>query len=177
MKVSKTEIEDCLIIEPIIHKDDRGFFFESFHVERYKIEARISNNFVQDNHSSSFQGILRGLHFETKKPQGKLVRCVSGSVYDVVVDIRPESKFFKKWIGIELSSKNARQLWIPPGLAHGFYVTSEKADVEYKCTEYYDPETEQTLIWNDPDINIKWPSQQPILSDKDKNGKRFIELF
>ena len=161
MKVSKTEIEDCLIIEPIIHKDDRGFFFESFHVERYKIEARISNNFVQDNHSSSFQGILRAFIFRLKNL--KLVRCVSGSVYDVVVDIRPESKFFKKWIGIELSSKNARQLWIPPGLAHGFYVTSEKADVEYKCTEYYDPETEQTLIWNDPDINIKWPSQQPIL--------------
>ena len=177
MKIKNTDIEDCYIIHPEIHKDKRGFFFESFQKERYENNLKINQNFVQDNHSSSVKGVLRGLHFQTKRPQGKLVRCIKGCIYDVVVDLRPDSKSFKKWIGVTLSYENALQLWVPPGLAHGFFVTSDIADIEYKCTEYYDPLSEQTLLWNDPEIKIKWPNKKPILSEKDKSGKKLSELF
>ncbi len=170
MNVIKTDIEDVLIIEPKIFGDDRGFFLESFNKERYKNFANIDNEFVQDNHSRSTYGVLRGLHFQHKKAQGKLIRVVSGEVYDVVVDIRRASKTYGKWVGVCLSGKNKRQLWVPPGFAHGFLTLSEQADFEYKCTEYYDPADEYTLSWNDPTVSIDWPIKNPILSEKDKGG-------
>ncbi len=172
MQVTDTKIMDVKIIEPDVYGDDRGFFLETFSVARYKDMLGIDNPFVQDNHSRSQQHVLRGLHFQTDHPQGKLVRTVTGEIFDVVVDIRPDSPTFKQWVGVTLSESNKRQLWIPAGLAHGFVVLSEFADFEYKCTEYYDPSSEQCIIWNDPEIDIQWPIEHPILSDKDKQGKR-----
>ncbi|MBS0542583.1 MAG: dTDP-4-dehydrorhamnose 3,5-epimerase, partial [Proteobacteria bacterium] len=155
-----------LIIEPKVFGDSRGFFLETFQVERYR-EIGITLPFVQDNHSRSQRGVLRGLHFQKTKPQGKLVRVSRGAVYDVAVDIDPASPTFGKHVGVELSDDNHRQMWIPPGYAHGFCVLSEIADFEYKCTELYDPEDEGGLIWSDPDIGISWPCQNPVLSQKD----------
>ena len=172
MQVTDTKIMDVKIIEPDVYGDDRGFFLETFSVARYKDMLGIDNPFVQDNHSRSQQNVLRGLHFQTDHPQGKLVRTVTGEIFDVVVDIRPKSPTFKQWVGVLLSASNKRQLWIPAGLAHGFVVLSEHADFEYKCTEYYDASSEQCIIWNDPEIDIQWPIEHPILSEKDKQGKR-----
>lgn len=176
MKVIKTKLRDCVIIEPTVFSDERGFFFETFQVERYDDLAGIRAPFVQDNYSRSSAGVLRGLHFQKTKPQGKLVRVVMGKVYDVVVDIRKDSPTFGQWEGSMLSEKNKRQLWVPPGFAHGFVVMSDVADFEYKCTEYYDPSDEHSILWNDPDLSILWPIDNPILSAKDANAARLIDI-
>ena len=168
MKVVQTKLKDCVVIEPKIFGDERGFFLETFQLSRYAEEAGITLPFVQDNHSRSSKGVLRGLHFQIKKPQGKLVRVVKGEVYDIAVDIRPDSNTFGKWEGVILSEENKKQLWVPPGFAHGFVVLSDVADFEYKCTDYYDPSDEGSILWNDPDLNIDWPIPDPILSEKDR---------
>jgi len=173
MNVIKTSLEDCLIIEPKVFNDDRGFFLETFQESRYKKLANITEPFVQDNHSRSSKGVLRGLHFQRKKPQGKLIRVVRGEVFDVAVDIRPNSKTYGCYESVILSEENKKQFWVPPGFAHGFQVISEIADFEYKCTEYYDPEDEGSIKWNDLDLNISWPISNPVLSDKDNNATNF----
>lgn len=177
MKVTDTEVIGVKLVEPKVFGDDRGFFLETFQQNRYKEMLEIDLDFVQDNHSRSSKNVLRGLHFQTSKPQGKLVRVVRGEVFDVVVDIRPESATFGKWVGVYLSEDNKNQLWVPPGLAHGFVVISDFADFEYKCTDYYDPRNEGCLIWNDPEVGIKWPVSEPLLSAKDALGQGFSELF
>jgi len=177
MKLIPTKLKDCVIIEPKVFGDHRGFFLETFQAERYRDMAGINLPFVQDNHSRSAKGVLRGLHFQKTKPQGKLVRVVSGEVFDVAVDIRPSSPSFGLWEGVVLSEDNKRQLWIPPGFAHGFVVLSDTADFEYKCTDYYDPSDEGCLIWNDPAMAIDWPLANPTLSAKDSTAPTFAELF
>ncbi len=177
MNVIQTKLKDCVIIEPKVFGDHRGFFLETFQADRYRDMAGISLPFVQDNHSRSAKGVLRGLHFQKTKPQGKLVRVVSGEVYDVAVDIRPDSPSFGQWEGVILSEENKRQFWVPPGFAHGFVVLSDTADFEYKCTDYYDPTDEGSLIWNDPAMAITWPLDKPTLSDKDSKAPTFAELF
>lgn len=167
MKVIETRLPGVLIIEPAVFGDARGFFLETFQVDRYRREAGIDLPFVQDNHSRSSRGVLRGLHAQDPYPQGKLVRVARGAVYDVAVDINPRSPTFGQWVGVELSESNHRQLWIAPGYAHGFQVISEIADFEYKCTDYYHPETETGVLWNDPDLAIDWPIADPVLSQKD----------
>lgn len=157
MEVIKTSIEGVVVIEPKVFGDERGFFLESFQADRYKELAGIDLPFVQDNHSRSAKGVLRGLHFQKSKPQGKLVRVVRGEVFDVAVDIRPDSPTYGKWEGVLLSEENKKQFWVPPGLAHGFVVLSDTADFEYKCTDYYDPTDEGSLIWNDATVGIDWP--------------------
>ncbi|MDB9741901.1 dTDP-4-dehydrorhamnose 3,5-epimerase [Akkermansiaceae bacterium] len=178
MNVIDTAINDVKIIEPKVFGDERGFFLETFQDERYKELAGIDLPFIQDNHSRSTKGVLRGLHFQPKRPQGKLVRCVRGEVFDVAVDIRKDSPTYGKWAGALLNEENKRQLWCPPGLAHGFLVISDIADFEYKCTDYYDPTDEGCLIWNDPEINIEWPEIDTALqlSAKDQLGKKFSQL-
>lgn len=166
MKITKTEIEGLLIIEPKVFGDDRGFFYETFHSERYK-DAGIPLDFVQDNRSRSSKGVLRGLHFQKTRPQGKLVTVTKGCVFDVAVDIRPDSNTFGLYKSVELSEENKIQFYIPPGFAHGFYVMSDVADFQYKCTDFYFPEDESGLIWNDKDVNIQWPELTPLLSVKD----------
>tara|TARA_R110002124_G_scaffold142504_1_gene307294 strand:- start:11264 stop:11806 length:543 start_codon:yes stop_codon:yes gene_type:complete len=174
VNVIATPLKDCLIIEPRVFGDDRGFFLETFHVARYAELAGITLPFVQDNHSRSEQGVLRGLHFQINKPQGKLVRVVRGEVFDVVVDLRRESPSFGQWHGLLLNEKNKRQLWVPPGFAHGFLVLSDVADFEYKCTDYYDSADEGSIIWNDPELAIAWPEVSGIkLSDKDAGAPTF----
>lgn len=177
MNVIDTDVVGVKLIEPKVFGDERGFFLETFQEDRYKRMLGIDLDFVQDNHSRSSKNVLRGLHFQTSKPQGKLVRVVRGEVFDVVVDIRPESVTFGKWVGVHLSETNKNQLWVPPGLAHGFVVISDFADFEYKCTDYYDPSNEGCLIWNDPEIGVNWPVTAPLLSAKDAVGKGFSELF
>jgi dTDP-4-dehydrorhamnose 3,5-epimerase len=167
MNVIKTKLQDCLIIEPKVFGDERGFFLESFHQQRYQQETGITQHFVQDNHSRSAKGVLRGLHFQKTRPQGKLVRVVRGEVYDVAVDIRPASPTFGQWEAVILSEENKRQFWVPPGFAHGFQVLSDFADFEYKCTDYYFPQDEGCLAWNDPQLAIDWPLKTPLLSEKD----------
>jgi len=176
MKIIDTRIADVKIIEPKVFGDERGFFLETFQSEKYKRALNIEGEFVQDNHSRSAKNVLRGLHFQRNNPQGKLVRVVRGEVYDVAVDIRPESPTFKQWVGVYLSEENKTQFWVPPGLAHGFVVISDYADFEYKCTNYYDPSSEGCLSWNDPELNIDWPVSDPILSEKDKAGLLLSEL-
>lgn len=166
MQVTKTKIPDVLLITPKVFGDKRGFFLESFHVNRYS-EVGIVGPFVQDNHSRSAQGVLRGLHFQKQYPQGKLVYVTQGSVFDVAVDIRRDSPTFGQWVGVTLSAEHHQQLYVPPGFAHGFCVLSDSADFHYKCTDYYHPEDEGSLRWDDPDIGIAWPIQQPQLSAKD----------
>jgi dTDP-4-dehydrorhamnose 3,5-epimerase len=166
MKITRTALPGVLIIEPKVFGDARGFFLETFQSERYR-EAGINLPFVQDNHSRSARGVLRGLHFQRNRPQGKLVSVSRGAVYDVAVDINPASATCGQFVGVELSDENHRQLWIPPGYAHGFCVLSEVADFQYKCTELYYPEDEGGLIWNDPQVNIAWPIDNPLLSAKD----------
>ena len=176
MKVLQTKLNDCVIIEPQVFEDERGFFLETFNASRYYELAGIEHTFVQDNHSRSTKGILRGLHFQKTKPQGKLVRVVNGKVFDVAVDIRKESSTYGKWQSVILSETNKKQFWVPPGFAHGFLVLSDIADFEYKCTDYYDPSDEGNIIWDDPDFGINWPIDQPLLSNKDSNASKFIDL-
>ncbi|WP_137918285.1 dTDP-4-dehydrorhamnose 3,5-epimerase [Hydrogenophaga sp. 2FB] len=177
MNVIPTRIPDVLIIEPKVFGDARGFFFESFNQKAFNEATGLDVNFVQDNHSRSAQGVLRGLHYQVQQPQGKLVRVVRGEVFDVAVDIRKNSPTFGRWAGVKLSEDNHRQLWIPAGLAHGFLVLSESADFLYKTTDYYAPQHERCIAWNDPDIGIEWPSTDaPQLSAKDQLGKRLREV-
>lgn len=171
MKILKTNIDDCIIIEPDIFCDNRGFFLETFNYQRYAEVLNIPKNFVQDNHSTSAKNVLRGLHYQKNKPQGKLVRVVAGEVFDVAVDLRKESSTFGEYTSVILSESNNRQLWIPPGFAHGFLVLSDIAHFEYKCTDYYDPSDERCLLWNDPKLKIEWPCSRPLLSKKDSLGK------
>ncbi|HCC0172331.1 TPA: dTDP-4-dehydrorhamnose 3,5-epimerase [Cronobacter sakazakii] len=179
MKVVKTDISDVLIFEPKVFGDDRGFFFESFNQKTFMEAVGRKVTFVQDNHSKSACGVLRGLHYQLDPyAQGKLVRCVVGEVFDVAVDIRKNSTTFGKWVGVNLSADNKRQLWIPEGFAHGFLVLSETAEFVYKTTNYYNPESDRGIIWNDEDISIEWPLvRDPILSHKDKNQKRLNEII
>jgi dTDP-4-dehydrorhamnose 3,5-epimerase len=176
VKVIETKLKDCVIIEPKVFGDERGFFLETFQAQRYAAEAGITLPFVQDNHSCSSRGVLRGLHFQINKPQGKLVRVVKGKVYDVAVDIREGSTTFGQWEAVILSEENKIQFWVPPGFAHGFVVLSETADFEYKCTDYYDTSDEGSILWNDPDLNIPWPVDDPSLSDKDVNAEKLVDL-
>lgn len=177
MNVIKTNIADAVIIEPKVFGDERGFFLETFQAERYKTLAGIDFTFVQDNHSRSSKGVLRGLHFQKSKPQGKLVRVVRGEVFDVAVDIRKGSPTYGQWAGVLLNEENKRQFWVPPGLAHGFVVLSDVADFEYKCTDYYDPSDEGCLVWNDPEVGIDWPIDfEPQLSSKDQLGLTLAQL-
>ena len=178
MKIVKTLLNDCVIIEPKVFGDSRGFFLETFQAERYAEIANFTQPFGQDNHSRSGKGVLRGLHFQIKNPQGKLVRVVRGEVFDVAVDLRPDSSTFGQWEGVLLSEENKRQFWVPPGFAHGFVVTSDTADFEYKCTDYYDPSDEGSIAWNDPDLAITWPQDLEVkLSEKDANAPRFKEYL
>jgi len=181
MKTIPTEIPDVIIIEPQVFKDERGFFVETWNRNKFK-EIGIDHDFVQDNHSKSPRGTLRGLHYQIQHSQGKLVRVISGEVFDIAVDIRKSSSTFGKWVGVTLSAENKKMLWIPPGFAHGFYVTSETAEFTYKCTDFYAPEYERSIRWDDPDIRIDWPiigDKAPLLSPKDKNGSAFknADLF
>jgi dTDP-4-dehydrorhamnose 3,5-epimerase len=171
MNITPTAIPDVLLIEPKVFGDARGFFFESFNQKAFDAAMGLNLNFVQDNHSRSAKGVLRGLHYQTQQPQGKLVRVVRGSVFDVAVDLRQSSSTFGQWVGAELSEDNHRQLWVPPGFAHGFVVTSESADFLYKTTDYYAPQFERCIAWNDPAIGIAWPlDAPPQLSAKDQAG-------
>ena len=180
MKVTPTSIPDVLVIEPKVFGDARGFFYESFNQKAFNEATGLNLNFVQDNHSRSSKGVLRGLHYQIQQPQGKLVRVVRGAVFDVAVDIRKGSPTFGQWVGMELSEENHQQLWIPAGFAHGFMVTSDSAEFLYKTTDYYAPEHERCIAWDDPDIGIQWPSDvNPQLSPKDLAGQFFIsaEVF
>ena len=176
MKIIQTKLKDCYLIKPDVYEDDRGFFLETYNKKKYKKIHNFPENFVQDNHSRSKKGILRGLHFQKNNPQGKLVRVVCGEVFDVAVDIRKDSETYGLWHGEYLSEKNMNQLWIPPGFAHGFLVLSNHADFEYKCSSFYNPTDEECIIWNDPVLNINWPIQNPILSAKDLKGKFFKNI-
>jgi len=169
MDIIETRLPGVFILEPKVFGDERGFFLETYSANNYK-KAGIHYDFVQDNHSRSCKGVLRGLHFQLNKPQGKLVRVVRGSVFDVAVDIRVGSPTFAQAAWVELTGENKRQFWIPPGYAHGFLVSSESADFEYKCTEYYHPEDEGVILWNDPDLGIPWPKLEVNLSDKDSRA-------
>jgi dTDP-4-dehydrorhamnose 3,5-epimerase len=171
MKVLPTELPGVLILEPRVFGDERGFFMEMFHAKRYA-DAGIPGPFVQDNYSRSAKGTLRGLHFQEPQAQGKLVQVLAGAVYDVAVDVRRGSPTFGRWVAVELSTDNRRQLWIPPGFAHGFCVLSESADFHYKCTTLYAPEAEHGVLWNDPDLGIPWPLSEPLLSAKDAKAPR-----
>ena len=174
MNIHATDMPDIVIIEPQVFRDDRGFFLESFNARRYA-DCGIRDVFVQDNHSRSSRGVLRGLHYQLRQPQGKLVQVVRGSVYDVAVDLRHNSPTFGKWTSVELSEENNRQIYIPPGFAHGFCVTSEIADVVYKCTDYYAPDDQWTILWDDQTLRIDWPVPHPILSEKDRQGQPFMQ--
>ena len=167
MEFIQTAIPDIILVKPNVIEDHRGFFMESYHIEKFKIGG-INCTFVQDNHAKSVQNTLRGLHFQVQYPQAKLLRCLKGKVFDVAVDIRQDSPYFGKWVGEELSEENRYQLYIPEGFAHGYYVISETAEIAYKCSEIYHPQDEQGIRWNDPEIAINWPGDNPILSEKDK---------
>ncbi|HDC4637325.1 dTDP-4-dehydrorhamnose 3,5-epimerase [Enterobacter cloacae] len=180
MKVIDTAISEVKIIEPKVFGDERGFFMETWNQRDFekKVTGK-KTDFVQDNHSKSFKGTLRGLHYQSRNTQGKLVRVISGEVFDVAVDLRKGSSTFGHWVGVYLNSENKRQLWIPEGFAHGFYVTSNEAEFVYKCTNYYDPESEVSILWNDPKLNINWPldvNENLTLSPKDTNALSFLEF-
>ena len=180
MKVITTALPEVLILEPQVFGDERGFFYESFNARRFAEATGVNREFVQDNHSRSARGVLRGLHYQLQQAQGKLVRVSAGEVYDVAVDVRRSSANFGKWVGVHLSAENKRQLWVPEGFAHGFLVLSEYAEFLYKTTDYYAPEHERSLLWNDPELGIQWPfDEAPQLSAKDQAGKllRDAELF
>ncbi len=167
MQLQETRLAGVLLLQPEVHQDDRGFFLERYHRARYGTLPGLDVDFVQDNHSHSRRGVLRGLHFQQKHPQGKLVSVLAGTIWDVAVDIDPTAPTFCRWVGMELSGRNHKQLYIPPGYAHGFCVLSEWADVLYKCTKYYSPDDERGLLWNDPQLAIDWPLSQPVLSARD----------
>lgn len=173
IKVIKTSLPGVLVIEPAVYGDERGFFFESYNASEFQRQVDSQVLFVQDNHSRSAKGVLRGLHYQIQHPQGKLVRVVQGAIYDVAVDIRKGSPSFGHWFGVELSSDNKKQLWVPPNFAHGFLVMSETAEVLYKATDQYDPEFDRSIRWDDPDIQIDWPEtgRSPILSQKDQKAR------
>ena len=173
MEFVQTEIQDVILVKPTVIEDHRGFFMESYHIEKFNIGG-IDCTFVQDNQSKSIHNTLRGLHFQVKYPQAKLIRCLKGQVFDVAVDIRPDSPFFGKWMGEELSADNKYQLYIPEGFAHGYYVMSETAEIAYKCSEIYHPEDEQGIRWDDPIIGVQWPGLNPVLSDKDANLQNLV---
>lgn len=176
MKVTPTGLPEVLLLEPRVFGDARGFFLESYNARTFRELSGLDVEFVQDNHSRSARGVLRGLHYQLRQAQGKLVRVVRGSVFDVAVDLRRSSPRFGKWVGVELSEDNHRQLWVPPGFGHGFLVLSETADFLYKTTDYYGPEHERCIAWNDPDIGIDWPLQSPpVLSAKDAQGSRLAD--
>ncbi len=180
MKATPTDIAEVLIIEPLVHVDERGFFFESFNQKTFQAATRLPGHFVQDNHSRSAKGVLRGLHYQLQQPQGKLLRLVRGAVFSVAVDIRKSSPTFKQWVGIHLTEDNHQQLWVPAGFAHGFLVLSETADLLYKTTDYYAREHERCIAWDDPTLGIPWPlSVAPCLSPKDRAGLSLqqAELF
>lgn len=180
MEVTATKIPEVLIIEPRVFGDDRGFFYESFNKIKFAEISGVSTEFVQDNHSKSTKGVLRGLHYQIKKPQGKLVRVVSGEVFDVAVDLRKSSSTFGQWVGVLLSAENKRQFWVPEGFAHGFVVLSEAAEFLYKTTDYYAPEFERCIRWDDAELSIDWQfSGKPLVSDKDARGLSFnkADLF
>lgn len=180
MKVTRLAIPDVMLLEPKVFGDERGFFFESFNQKCFEDAIGRTVDFVQDNHSLSTKGVLRGLHYQIQRPQGKLVRVVAGEVFDVAVDLRKSSPTFGKWVGVHLSGENKQQLWIPEGFAHGFIVLSETAEFLYKTTDYYAPELERCLFWKDSELNISWPfHDQPTLSSKDANGTTLInsDLF
>jgi dTDP-4-dehydrorhamnose 3,5-epimerase len=177
VNIVRTKLVEVLIVEPAVLSDSRGFFLESWNERKFS-EAGLPMKFVQDNHSLSAQGTLRGMHYQLKSPQGKLVRVTVGEVFDVAVDMRRSSPTFGQWVGLTLSASNKRMLWIPPGFAHGFYVTSTQAEFQYKCTDYYDPGSERTLAWDDPDVGISWPlipELPALLSPKDRAGHRLGE--
>lgn len=180
-KVIPTPIDGVLVLEPRVFSDDRGFFFESFNARDFERVTGMQRTFLQDNHSSSAKGVLRGLHYQTQHAQGKLVRVTQGVVFDVAVDIRKGSPTFGKWFGLDLSAENKKQMWVPEGLAHGFLVTSERAEFLYKTTDYYYPEFERSLLWNDPAISIEWPLHlldgAPFLSTKDATGLLVKDLY
>ncbi len=178
MKVIDTSIPDVKIIEPTVFGDERGFFMETWSQQKFEeLVTGKPTSFVQDNHSKSKQGILRGLHYQTENTQGKLVRVTSGEVFDVAVDIRKGSATYGQWVGVYLSAENKRQLWVPEGFAHGFYVTSDEAEFVYKCTDYYNPNAEVSIRWDDKDLAIEWPfKSEPMLSEKDKYGVELLEV-
>ena len=178
MKITPCAIADVLLLEPKVFGDDRGFFFESFNQRAFNEATGLDLHFVQDNHSRSVRNVLRGLHYQVVQPQGKLVRVVAGEVFDVAVDIRPESPTFGQWAGAVLSASNKHQLWVPPGLAHGFLVLSDSADFMYKTTDYYAPEHERCIAWDDATLAIDWPlnGNTPVLSAKDRAGKAFADM-
>lgn len=175
MRVVPTEIPDVLVVEPAVHQDDRGFFLETYHADRYR-QHGITRPFVQDNHSRSQAGTLRGLHLQLRRPQGKLIRVIEGEVFDVAVDVRRGSPTFGRWVGLTLTAGNFKQVYVPPGFAHGFCVVSPTAQVEYKCTELYDPASEIGIAWNDPAIGIAWPVSRPLLSSRDARHPMLAEL-
>ena len=176
MKILPTDLPDVLLIEPDVFRDQRGFFYESFNQRRFTEQTGLDAHFVQDNLSRSAKNVVRGLHYQIRQPQGKLVSVLAGEIFDVAVDLRRSSPSFGQWLGVALSAENRRQLWIPPGFAHGFAVTSESADVFYKTTDYWAPEHERCLRWNDPALGIGWPlAGAPILSDRDTKGKSLAE--
>lgn len=180
MRATATHIPDVFVIEPKVFGDERGFFYESFHQMRFEEAIGRQVHFVQDNHSKSEKNVLRGLHYQIQHPQGKLVRVIAGEVFDVAVDIRKSSPTFGMWAGETLSAENNKQLWIPEGFAHGFFVLSDSAEFLYKTTDYWFPEHERCIVWNDPELKINWPSRiEPTLSSKDQQGKHFIaaEVF
>ncbi|HCN03935.1 dTDP-4-dehydrorhamnose 3,5-epimerase [Pantoea sp. PA1] len=177
MKIIDTKIPDVKIIEPSVFGDERGFFMETWQQKKFE-DLVCKRSFVQDNHSKSAKGILRGLHYQTENTQGKLVRVVSGEVFDVAVDLRKSSETFGMWVGVLLSAENKLQLWVPEGFAHGFYVTSESAEFVYKCTDYYNPQAEHSLLWNDKKIGITWPiTSEPKLSSKDATAASFDDAI
>jgi dTDP-4-dehydrorhamnose 3,5-epimerase len=179
VKVERASIPDVLVLEPRVFGDARGFFMETWNAREFAALG-IKAGFVQDNHSRSSRNVLRGLHYQLRQPQGKLIRVTAGEVWDVAVDLRRSAPTFGRWIGTKLSAATPRLMWIPPGFAHGFLVLSDQADVQYKTTDFYAPEHERTLLWNDPALGIKWPlsgkpGDEPVLSDKDRHGKRLAE--
>ncbi|QKD84216.1 dTDP-4-dehydrorhamnose 3,5-epimerase [Thermoleptolyngbya sichuanensis A183] len=180
MQITQAEISDVLILEPRLFGDSRGFFYESFNQKVFGDKTGVDAQFVQDNHSRSMQNVLRGLHYQIQQPQGKLVRVIQGAIFDVAVDLRRQSPTFAQWVGWEISAENRRQIWVPPGFAHGFVVLSEAAEVLYKTTDYYAPQHERCIRWDDPDLAIAWPLQSsPILSAKDEAGQplRMAEVY
>ncbi|WP_027714505.1 dTDP-4-dehydrorhamnose 3,5-epimerase [Desulfuromonas sp. TF] len=178
MNIIQTAIPDVLIIEPKVFGDERGFFFESYNERQWEEKTGLRTRFVQDNHSRSAKGVLRGLHYQIRQPQGKLVRCVFGEVFDVAVDLRRSSPTFGKWSGTLLSDENKRQMWVPEGFAHGFLVLSDAAEFLYKTTDYYAPENEREIVWNDPELGIDWPIEvEPVLSKKDAEAAPFMDAI